>query len=127
MKRLFVLFCTCLLAVSFSSCYKETTAEKQTPKELTLNPAAENALSYLMKEVKEIKWVDIDSNNAYIGFDPIPEDWNVIIRSAALLANKATDFGFHVWAIDASKYSKGWDPDNGSYIGEVTARKGRIE
>lgn len=127
MKRLFVCLCTGFLIALLFSCFAETTTGQQAPKESTSNPTAESALSYLMQEVKEIKWIDIDSNNAYIGFNPVPRDWNMIIRGAALVANKATDFGFHVWAIDASKYNKGWKPGDGSYLGEVTARKGKIE
>jgi len=42
-----------------------------TPSEPKKNPRAEQALSYL-SDIEEIKWVEIDNNNAYIGFDPLP-------------------------------------------------------
>lgn len=86
----------------------------------------EDALSYLT-DIEEIKWVKIDSNNAYIGFSPRPNDWELIIKGAALNANKVTNFGFHVWAVDASKYNESWTPSTGKAFGEVTARKGKIE
>ena len=90
------------------------------------NYTVEQTLSYL-NEIEEVKWVKIEKNNAYIGFNPCPDDWLLIIKAAALRANKATDFGFHVWAVDASKYEDDWRPGNGKAIGETTARHGKIE
>ena len=86
---------------------------------------AKTALKYL-DDIEEIKWVQFEDNNAYIGFDPLPNDWQAIIRAAALHANKATDFGFHVWAVKAE--ARGWRPGSSrSLYGEVTARHGKIE
>lgn len=90
------------------------------------NYTVEQTLSYL-NEIEEVKWVKIEKNNAYIGFNPCPDDWLLIIKAAALRANKATDFGFHVWAVDASKYEDDWRPGKGKAIGETTARHGKIE
>ena len=90
------------------------------------NAGLSNALSYLNK-VTEIKWVDIDNNNVYIGFNPLPSDYKILCKAAALHGNNAINFGVHVWAIDASKYQKGWRPGNGTYYYEVTARYGKIK
>lgn len=101
---------------------KKGNANKNTETNLTV----EQTLSYL-NEIEEVKWVRIEKNNAYVGFNPCPDDWLLIIKAAALRANKATDFGFHVWAVDASKYEDDWRPGNGKAIGETTARHGKIE
>ena len=66
-------------------------------------------------------------NNLYIGFNTRPQDLTLIIRGAALVGNKATGFGFHVWAINANEYNKGWRPETGSCYEETTARYGKIE
>lgn len=123
MKHILALIIAMVLVMVLFSCFPQSTIVQQSKP----NPIAENALVYLMKEVQEIKWLDIDGNNAYIGFTPIPKDWSMIIRGAAVAANKATNFGFHVWAIDAIKYNKGWRPGSGTYLGTVTARNGKIE
>lgn len=81
-------------------------------------------LSYL-NDVQEVSWYEVDDNNVYIGFSPVPTDWNVIIRGAAYKANKAIDFGVHVWALKGSQ--RGWRPGNGSFLGEVTARHGKVQ
>ena len=101
--------------------YRNENGSSAAPKK---NPGAEQALSYL-NDIEEIKWVEIDGNNAYIGFDPLPSDWQLVIKAAAVHANKATDFGFHVWAVPAAK--RGWRPGDSSYYGNVTARYGKIE
>ena len=82
-------------------------------------------LSYLMTEVDEIEWIEVDSNVVYVGFEPLPSDWEMIIKGAALRANRAIGSGAHVWAVKAA--NKGWRPGDSSYYGEVTARYGKIE
>jgi hypothetical protein len=81
-------------------------------------PQAERALLYF-NELKEIKWVEIDGNNAYIRFDPLPSDWQMVISGAAFSANIAADF--HVWAVRASE--PGWRPGDSPHYGEVTVLK----
>ena len=83
-----------------------------------------NELLYL-NDVQEVAWYEVDDNDVYIGFSPVPNDWNLIIRGAALRANKAIDFGVHVWALKGSQ--RGWRPGKGTYLGEVTARYGRVK
>ena len=82
------------------------------------------ALSYL-DEVPEVAWYEVADNDVYVGFAPLPQDWEGVIRGAALRCNRAIDFGCHVWAVAADQ--KGWRPGNSSYYGEATARHGRIE
>ena len=81
-------------------------------------------LSYL-SEVPEIVWYEVERNNVYIGFSPLPEDWEMIIKGAALRGNQAINFGCHVWAVDANK--KGWRPGDSPFYGEITARHGKLE
>ena len=82
------------------------------------------ALSYL-DEVSEVAWYDVAENDVYVGFAPLPLDWEGVIRGVALRCNRAIDFGCHVWALAADQ--RGWRPGSGSYYGEATARYGRIE
>jgi len=81
-------------------------------------------LEYL-NDVKEIVWIEIESNAVYIGFEPIPNDWEMIIDFAALYGNNVTGFGTHVWAVYGKR--KGWRPGDSSFIGNTTARHGKIE
>ncbi len=81
-------------------------------------------LNYL-NDISEVKWWEVDDNSIYINFEPTPSDWNMIIRGAALKANKAIDFGTHVWALSGKQ--KGWRPGDSGYLGEVTARYGKIK
>jgi hypothetical protein len=81
-------------------------------------------LEYLNK-VEEIVWVEIEDNDVYIGFDPVPSDWELIIRAAAFNGNRAIDFGTHVWAAYGSR--RGWRPGQSKYLGEVTARYGKVQ
>lgn len=83
----------------------------------------EAKLDYL-GAVTDVVWYDIERNNVYIGFDPLPADWDMIVRGAALAGNQATDFGFHAWGCRATP--QGWRPGDGPYHGEHTARYGRV-
>ena len=80
-------------------------------------------LKYL-KNIKEVSWYEVENDNVYIGFSPVPSNWLAIIKEAALRGNKAINFRFHAWAVDASK--KGWRPGDSSYYGDTTAKYGSI-
>jgi len=82
------------------------------------------SLEYL-NDVEEIVWVEIDENDVYIGFAPVPDDWDLIIRGAAYNGNREINFGTHVWAAYGER--KGWRPGQSTYLGEVTARYGKVE
>ena len=103
----------------FVGCGERKTS-RQPPKALF------EAVKYL-SDIPEVKWVDLDDNNIYIGFNPVPDDMIAVCTAAALHGNKAINFGVHVWAINAARYNKGWRPGDGSYIYETTARHGKIE
>lgn len=81
-------------------------------------------LNYL-NDIGEVSWLEIDGNNVYIDFEPLPSDWNTIIRAAALNGNRAIDFGVHVWAMSGKQ--KGWRPGDSGYTGNATARYGKIK
>lgn len=78
-----------------------------------------------LSDISEVSWIEVNDNNVYVGFNPVPSDWNAIIRAAALQGNKATNYGVHVWAIRGAQ--KGWRPGDSGLVGEVTARYGKIE
>lgn len=88
---------------------------------------ARHALAYLTQEVPEIEWVEIDRNEAFVGFRRIPADLDLVMVAAALNANRATQFGFHVWAVDTRVASQGWRPGRPGLVCEVTARHGKVE
>ncbi len=96
------------------------------------NYTASIVLDDFKKTTPEIKWIIVDGNNAYVGWNPIPKDYREVCKSMALSANKATNFGFHVWAFDASKVSYGKDAvqdaiSHRKALFETTARYGKIE
>ncbi len=83
-------------------------------------------LSYL-NAIPDIRWVEIDGNNVYIGFREVPADLKNICRAAAANGNRAIGFGVHVWAVPAPAFSRGWRPGDGPYYYEVTVRHGEVE
>lgn len=93
-----------------------------------------NELRYLTQDipgvvsgrVNEIAWIDVSSNNVYIGFSSRPNDMSLIIRGAALRCNRAINFSCHVWAIPATS-SRPWRGGDGPFYEEVTARNGAIQ
>ena len=117
----FVVLFLCVKNCSYS------TNDSSTP-----NYTATIVLDDFQKTVPEIKWIIVDKNNAYVGWDPIPKDYREVCKSMALAANKATNFGFHVWAFEDSKISAGKDAiqdaiNHGKVLFETTARYGKIE
>ena len=84
----------------------------------------QEAMSYL-NELYEVDWYEVDGNNVYIGFEPLPDDWQIVINGAALHGNKTTNFECHVWAINANQ--KGWRPGDGLFHGKATAYSGRLK
>jgi hypothetical protein len=105
---------------SQSSTKLAESTNKQRSREIILR----QELSYL-NDIEEVAWYEVDDNDVIVGFEPLPEDWELVIRGAALRGNRAIDFGCHVWAVKAK--DRGWRPGTGPYYGEVTARQGKIE
>jgi len=81
-------------------------------------------LKYL-NGIPEIQWWEVVENMVFMSFSPVPNDYVIIIRDAALKGNKRIDFGVHVWAV--KNQPAGWRPGNGPYLGVVTARYGKFE
>ena len=81
-------------------------------------------LKYL-NDIPEIQWWEVMENMVFMSFSPVPNDYEIIIRDAALKGNKRIDFGVHVWAV--KNQPAGWRPGNGPYLGVVTARYGKFE
>jgi hypothetical protein len=112
------LFVSIIIISAFSaSCTKSSTSHSR-------EQIITNELQYL-NNVEEIAWFEVEDNNVYIGFNTRPNDLTLILRGAALRANKAINFGVHVWGVKASQ--KDWRPGQGTYYEEVTARYGKIE
>lgn len=82
------------------------------------------AMAYL-KQIPEVAWCDIEDNNVYIGFYPLPADWRVVLNGAALRGSETINFGFHAWACDGAV--EHWRPGQKGYYGEQSARYGRLE
>ena len=104
--------------LTFPGLFDRTDADK------SHTQALNKELSYL-SEIPEVSWYEVERNNVYIGFSPLPDDWGIIIKGAALRGNKVINFGCHVWAVDANKM--GWRPGDSPFYGEVTARHGKLE
>ena len=82
-------------------------------------------LAYLTEDVAEIEWVEVESNDVYIGFREVPKDMDLILRFAAVHGSNAINYGVHVWAVPSQ--SRGWRPGGGFYYAEITARNGKVE
>lgn len=91
---------------------------------VTQSQVLREELSYL-SDIPEVAWIEIERNNVYVGFYSLPDDWEMIIKGAALRGNKAINFGCHVWTVDANK--KGWRPGDSPFYGEFSARYGKLE
>lgn len=85
--------------------------------------ALEARLAYL-KDIPEVSWVEIKSNNVYIGLTSRPADLASIVGGAALFGNKAYGFGVHVWAVPAER--RNWKVGDPWYC-EATGRYGKVE
>jgi len=55
-------------------------------------------LKYL-NDIPEIQWWEVVQNKVFMSFSPVPNDYEIIIRDAALKGNKKIDFGVHGWAV----------------------------
>ncbi len=117
MNRINSIFSAILLLLFFLPI--ESSALTKTENEQRLK----EALSYL-NDIPEVSWVEFDNNTVYVGFSELPDDWELIIKMAALNGNKATDFGCHVWATPAKQKNK--PVDKRRYYGTVTARYGKV-
>jgi len=101
-------------------------ATARTPAPSQQADPVKEALSYL-GNVSEVAWYEIDKNNVYIGFTSRPTDLGLVVGAAAFNGNKARDFGFHAWAVDAKTAQKGWRPGQPGYICSATCRHGKGE
>lgn len=93
---------------------------------------AEKALEKFKTTYSDIKWIVVDNNTAYVGYVPVPDVFRERCKAMAIDGNKATDFGFHVWAFDASKVSGDKNSiqnaiNSNKALFETTARHGKIE
>ena len=97
---------------------------EETKARMTREKILAKRLSYL-HEVIEVQWFNIEDNNVYIGFKPLPSDWQIITNAAALHGNKAINFVCNTWAVNAD--NPNWRPGNGPFYGKATARNGRVQ
>ena len=81
-------------------------------------------LEYL-NDMEAVSWWEVDGNDVYMNFNDISFNYKAAIRMAATLGNRATDFGVHVWALNGKQ--KGWQPGDGGYLENVTARYGKLQ
>jgi hypothetical protein len=84
-----------------------------------------SAMDYL-KDMPRVSWFEVDDNDVYIGLSKgTTLEIEFTMESAALIGNKVTNFGVHVWGVPASN-SRGWRPGDGPYYGCVTGRYGKV-
>ncbi|MBT4208877.1 hypothetical protein HOE22_11150 [Candidatus Woesearchaeota archaeon] len=103
--------------------YNKTQTTKK-PSQSSKEQQLKSLMVYL-DDISEVKWWEVDDNTIYINFNPVPSDWNAIIRGLALSGNEKIGFGVHVWAL--KNKSRGWRPGDSGYLGNVTARYGKIK
>ena len=106
-----------LLAVGISMLPDDPDGTTNEPERLA------EALAYL-NEIDDVTWVEVDSNNAYLGFASVPEDLALIVNAAAMNGNKVLGLGVHVWAVQADL---GWRPGQPGFLCAATARGGQFE
>lgn len=80
---------------------KPTGHDKRQPQ--TRETLLKNATFYLVDR-EDVKWIEYEDNEIFIGFLPLPADYSRVCNNAAKIGNKAIDFGCRVYAYDASKY-----------------------
>lgn len=78
----------------------------------------------MASEIPEIRWMEFDGNSIYIGFNPIPSDVRTILGFWAFGGWKRINFGCHIYAYDASRYSPTTD---GNFFAGATCRYGKTK
>ena len=129
-----VLLYTCGDDKDEGSSSNSTQSVREQAIELSREQVIASTLSYLngsepydatKKLIPELQWIDIKSNNVYLGFSVPPSDVDWIVKGAALKCNLAIDFGCHVWAVDAR--DRPFVAGEGRYYQEATARNGKVQ
>lgn len=82
----------------------------------------EERLAYL-KDIEGVAQVAFERNNVFIGFESLPEDYETIVRAAAVHGNKALNRRVHVWAC---KYDAEIAPDRWPAYCFATAQDGKV-
>jgi hypothetical protein len=81
------------------------------------------AINYLA-DLPEVRSISVENTDISIIFDHKPDNWNQIIRIAALRGSQATGEYIHVWAF-LRKSEKLFQIEH-DFIGETTAYRGLI-
>jgi len=132
MKKLLIVFGILFVLVLFREGNRQQKADSKYNNTQTTKKSSRvskgqklKSLMVYLDDINEVKWWEVDDNTVYISFNPVPSDWNSIIRGAALGGNEKIGFGVHVWALNNK--SRGWRPGDSGYLGNVTARHGKIK
>ena len=131
-KLLIALGVFLVIIIMFKEGDKQETNNKKYNNTQTINKPSHSSKEQKLKslmvyldDISEVKWWEVDENTIYINFNPTPNDWKAIIRGAALGGNEKIGFGVHVWALNNK--NRGWRPGDSGYLGNVTARYGKIK
>ncbi len=119
MKRSFLVGIALMCLVTFG-CDISGTSNTSTskPRPSSNQVILERELAYL-KNINEVAWVKFENNKVTIGVNSVPSDIRSVAQAAAMIGNRAINFGVHVWVAPAN------NPN--SYYGMTTARHGKIE
>lgn len=82
------------------------------------------SLASIQSAIPEVRWIRYDRNSVHIGFNPIPFDIKAILGGHAFAGWSAINFGCHIYAYDASRYSPTTD---GNFFAGATCRYGKIK
>ena len=82
----------------------------------------EKRLAYL-NDIEGVAQVAFEQNNVFIGFETLPDDYEVIVRAAAVHGNKALGRRVHVWAC---KYVADQPPRSWPWYCFATGQNGKV-
>jgi hypothetical protein len=118
MKKTLVTICLLVGMLMLQGCVDKETDEENANKRLAQEAGLEKALASYFNSIPTIQWTAFDNNKVYVGFRVNYNSSSLgsiktIMRDAALLAGGAGYLGIELWAVDATRTSKNWTPENG--------------
>jgi hypothetical protein len=118
MKKTLVTICLLAGILMVQGCVHKETDEENAAKRLAQEAGLKKALAPYFNSIPTIQWTVFDNNKVYVGFrvnynSSSLTSIKIIMRNAALLAGMEGYLGFELWAVDATRTSKNWTPENG--------------
>ena len=88
------------------------------------NDALRARLAYL-DDMAQVRWIDFEGGDVYIGFDEKNSDTAEIVNTAAMVGHKAHGKSVHVYAVNGGE--PGWRPGDGPIWCEAEVRLGSAQ